>query len=141
EQRGAMSAAWVECPHDGERINRAALDDHFLVCPRCGHHHRLGARERLRLLTDPGTFEELTQTPRPLDPLRFVDTKPYAERLRAARIASGEAEAVVWGTAAISGQPAVVVVMDFGFIGGSMGSAVGQVVAHAVETAVASRLP
>jgi acyl-CoA carboxylase subunit beta len=136
-----MTAAWVQCPHDGVRIARAGLDEHLLVCPRCGHHHRLTARERLRTLTDPGSFEELALPVPPADPLQFVDSKPYPERLRAARLASGEAEAALWGTAAVGGEPAVVAVLEFGFVGGSMGSAVGEVIVRAVETALASRLP
>ena len=114
-----MTPTHVECPHDGERLDRAGLSEHHLVCPRCGHHHRLTARERIALLADPGSFAELPRPAPPADPLGFTDSRPYPERLRAARQASGEAEAVVCGTARIRGSPAALAVMDFGFIGGS----------------------
>lgn len=136
-----MTTARVVCPHDGEQLSRAELSHHFLVCPRCGYHHRLTARERINLLTDPGSFHELEQRVPRCDPLGFVDTRPYPERLRAARRDSSEVEAALCGLATIAGQRIVVTVMDFGFIGGSMGSAVGQIIASAVETAIADRLP
>lgn len=136
-----MTTSAVECPHDGERLDRAGLDDHLLVCPRCGYHHRLSARERLRTLTDDGSFAAFDHPSGMSDPLGFADTKPYPERLAAARRQSGEREAVLGGTATVHGRPVVVAVMDFGFIGGSMGSAVGRVIARAAETALDRRIP
>lgn len=130
-----MNPAHVECPHDGERLGRAGLADHHLVCPRCGHHHRLTARERIALLADPGSFAELVRPDPPADPLGFTDSRPYPDRLREARRASGEDEAVVCGTARVGGAPAVLAVMDFGFIGGSMGAGVGGAIAAAADAA------
>jgi acetyl-CoA carboxylase carboxyl transferase subunit beta len=136
-----MTTPVAECPHDGERIDRGGLDEHFLVCPRCGYHHRLSARERVRTLTDRGSFDEFDHPGGLTDPLGFVDSKPYPDRLTAARRQSGEREAVLVGTATVGGRPVVLAVMDFGFIGGSMGSAVGRAIARAVGVAVERRVP
>lgn len=136
-----MSTPVAECPHDGDRLDRAGLDDHHLVCPRCGYHHRLSARERLRTLTDAGSFAEFDHRPGPTDPLGFADTKTYPDRLSAARRQSGEQEAVLGGTATIDGHPVVLAVMDFGFIGGSMGSVVGRTIAQAAAVAIERRIP
>jgi acetyl-CoA carboxylase carboxyl transferase subunit beta len=118
-----------------------ALEKAFLVCPDCGYHHRLAASDRIAQLVDEGTFVEHDPGLSSVDPLAFVDAKPYADRLAAASESSGLRDAAVWGTAEIEGVPLVLVVMDFGFMGGSMGSVVGEKVARAAEAALAARLP
>ncbi|WP_077489819.1 acetyl-CoA carboxylase carboxyltransferase subunit alpha [Sinomonas mesophila] len=136
-------ATWHRCPgcqqlHYLPRVRRS-----LGVCPGCGRHHRLGSRERLDLLADPGSFVPAEDLPevRSVDVLGFTDTRPYPERLDGARRRTGLTDAAVYGTARIEGQPAVVVVMDFAFMGGSMGSAVGELVTRAAESALESRLP
>ena len=96
------------------------------VCRQCGYHFPVGARERIEQLTDPGTFVEVGADLRSADPLAFIDLKPYTERLADAELATGLGDASIVGTAMIGGRSAVLAVMDFGFLGGSMGSVVGE---------------
>jgi len=132
---------WIRCPKDGLRIYHKELDRNLKVCPNCQYHFRLGARERLNLLIDPGSFREMGGDIGPADPLGFVDSKPYMERIREAQRKTGLKEGAVFGKAAIGGSPLVVAVMDFGFIGGAMGSAVGEMITRAIEAAITGRLP
>jgi acetyl-CoA carboxylase carboxyl transferase subunit beta len=131
---------WI-CPscHQGARHGevRAAL----MVCPHCGHHLRIGARERIRQLADEGTFTELWSMVSTLDPLEFVDLETYPERVREAQAKTGLQEAIVTGTASIDATPCVLAVMDFGFMGGSMGSVVGEKLWRSAELASGEDLP
>lgn len=133
--------AWVHCSGCGLTLYRKRLARHLHVCPECGHHGRLTARERIAQLADEGSFGELVSDIAGADPLSFVDSRPYQERLREARARTGEREAAVFGTAAIGGQPVVLLAMDSRFLGGSMGSGVGEAVARATETARELRRP
>jgi acetyl-CoA carboxylase carboxyl transferase subunit beta len=117
------------------------LDKTLRVCPHCGHHFRISARARIAQLVDPGSFTERDADLTPVDALDFVDLKSYPDRLMAAQLATGLRDAAVWGLAAIGGKPISMCVMDFGFIGGSMGSVVGEKVARAGEAAVEERVP
>ncbi|MGY1605893.1 MULTISPECIES: acetyl-CoA carboxylase carboxyl transferase subunit alpha [unclassified Geodermatophilus] len=137
----AGSADWVSCPSCGWLLYRKRLERNLSVCPECDHHLRLGARERIGLLADPGTFDEQTCPPGPPDPLSFSDLRDYRDRLLEAAASSGESEAVVAGTARIGGTEVVLAAMDFGFLGGSMGIEVGRRVSAAADLAVERRLP
>ncbi len=132
---------WTKCPRCGEMLYNKQLERNLRVCAKCGHHFRLRADARLRLLLDPDSFEERDAGLESTDPLGFVDLKPYPDRLAAARIASGMRDAAIWGVGRIDGQPVAICVMDFAFIGGSMGSVVGEKVARAAEHALAARIP
>ncbi len=132
---------WTKCPRCGEMLYNKQLERNLRVCSKCGHHFRLRADARLRVLLDPDSFEEHDAGLESTDPLGFVDLKPYPDRLAAARIASGLRDAAVWGVGRIDGQPVAICVMDFAFIGGSMGSVVGEKVARAAEHALAERIP
>ncbi|MGZ3586311.1 MAG: acetyl-CoA carboxylase, carboxyltransferase subunit beta [Candidatus Limnocylindrales bacterium] len=132
---------WTRCPSCEEMVYNKQLDKNLRVCPNCGHHFRLRADARLAHLLDPGTFEERDATLESIDPLEFVDQRPYPERLAAAKATTGVRDAAVWGTGLIGGQQVAVVVMDFAFMGGSMGSVVGEKVTRAAEFALAERLP
>jgi acyl-CoA carboxylase subunit beta len=132
---------WVHCGGCGLMLYVKRLARNLGVCPECGYHSRLPARARIEQLADPGSFDELGLEVCGGDPLRFVDSRPYAERLRDATARTGEREAAVFGTATIDGYPAVLLAMDFRFLGGSMGSAVGEAVACAAETAAEQRCP
>jgi acetyl-CoA carboxylase carboxyl transferase alpha subunit/acetyl-CoA carboxylase carboxyl transferase beta subunit len=132
---------WVSCPACGWLLYRKRLDRNLSVCPECDHHLRLTARARIDLLVDTGSFVEKTFAPAPQDPLGFTDVRHYPDRLREAARRSGESEAVVVGTAGLGGTPVVVAVMDFGFLGGSMGIEVGRRVTEAAGLAMADRLP
>jgi acetyl-CoA carboxylase carboxyl transferase subunit beta len=132
---------WTKCPSCGEMLYNKQLERNLRVCPKCGHHFRLRADARLRLLLDPDSFEERDAGLESADPLGFVDLKPYPDRLAAARISSGLRDAAVWGTGRIDGRPVAICVMDFAFIGGSMGSVVGEKVTRAAEHALAASIP
>jgi acetyl-CoA carboxylase carboxyl transferase subunit beta len=122
---GPQERRWV-CPKCHADHDPAAVKENLSVCPDCGFHQRIGARERIAQLADEGTFVEYWGHLRALDPLGFVDLEPYPERVREAQGASRLTEAIVAGTATIAATPCVLAVMDFGFMGGSMGSVVGE---------------
>jgi acetyl-CoA carboxylase carboxyl transferase subunit beta len=117
------------------------LEKTLRVCPHCGHHFRISARSRIEQLVDGGSFMERDDDLQPVDPLGFVDLKSYPDRLVAAQLATGLRDAAVWGLATMGGKPVSMCVMDFGFIGGSMGAVVGEKVARAGEAALAERIP
>ena len=125
---------WTKCEACGAQIYKKEFQENLHVCPKCGHHHRLPAQERVAMLADPGTFQETTRL-RPLDPLGFVDTKPYVERLKAYQAETGRPDAILGGTCQIGGVPAVLLVMDYAFAGGSMGGGVGAEIARGAERA------
>ncbi|MCS6949026.1 MAG: acetyl-CoA carboxylase, carboxyltransferase subunit beta [Armatimonadota bacterium] len=133
-----MNDAWVKCNGCQQILFARDFERNLKVCPRCGHHHRLSARERIALLADPDTFVERDAEIVSDDPLGFPE---YADKLQKGRSNSGLPEAIVSGTCTLSGIPIVLAVMDFAFMGGSMGSAVGEKVARAMEHALEQRLP
>jgi acetyl-CoA carboxylase carboxyl transferase beta subunit/acetyl-CoA carboxylase carboxyl transferase alpha subunit len=132
---------WTRCPSCETMLFNKQLDKAMRVCPTCGHHFRLSAAARLGQLLDPETFEEHDAGLRSVDALGFVDQKTYPDRIVAAQQATGMRDAAVWGTAAIEGTTVAICVMDFGFMGGSMGAVVGEKVARAAEHALAARIP
>ncbi|MBA2381401.1 MAG: acetyl-CoA carboxylase carboxyltransferase subunit beta [Chloroflexi bacterium] len=132
---------WTKCPSCGEMLFNKQLDKVLRVCPSCGHHFRLSAEARIAMLLDHGSFAERDAGLESEDPLGFVDQKTYRDRVAAAQLATGMRDAAVWGTGAIDGRPVVVCVMDFGFMGGSMGAVVGEKVTRAAEEALATRVP
>jgi acetyl-CoA carboxylase carboxyl transferase subunit beta len=132
---------WTKCPSCEEMLFNKQLDKVQRVCPSCGHHFRLSAAARLALLLDHGTFVERDAGLQSVDPLGFVDQKSYPDRLAAAQLATGMRDAAVWGTGTLDGRPVAICVMDFGFMGGSMGAVVGEKVTRAAEYALAQRLP
>jgi acetyl-CoA carboxylase carboxyl transferase subunit beta len=117
------------------------LEKNLRVCAKCGHHFRLRVDARLAHLLDVDSFEEHDAGLESVDPLGFVDQKPYPERLAAAREATGLRDAAVWGTGRVAGHEVAICVMDFAFMGGSMGSVVGEKVTRAAEHALEARLP
>jgi acetyl-CoA carboxylase carboxyl transferase subunit beta len=132
---------WTRCPSCAEMLYNKQLEKNLRVCTKCGHHFRLRADARLALLVDPGSFTERDTGLESVDPLGFVDQKPYPERVSGAKAATGLRDAAVWGTAAIGGTRVAIVVMDFAFMGGSMGSVVGEKVTRAAEHALEERVP
>ena len=128
---------WTKCPSCDEMLFNKQLVRNQSVCSKCGHHFRMGARERIELLVDKGSFGEQDADLSSGDPLGFVDSKPYPERIAAAQAKSGEKDAAIAGSATIGGNPAELVVMDFEFMGGSMGSVVGEKITRAAERALA----
>ncbi|HEU4870978.1 MAG TPA: acetyl-CoA carboxylase, carboxyltransferase subunit beta, partial [Pyrinomonadaceae bacterium] len=130
---------FVKCDGCEAHLFKGELEDGLQVCKHCGHHFRIGARERLSLLFDQGKFEELDAEVISIDPLEFVDSKPYQERLSQARETSGLPEAIINGRGTVGDHPVVAGAMDMSFIGGSMGSAVGEKVTRLIERAMRDR--
>jgi acetyl-CoA carboxylase carboxyl transferase subunit beta len=128
---------FVKCDGCEVHLFKGELDDALQVCKHCNHHFRIGARERLRLLFDDGKFEELDAEVVSIDPLQFVDNKPYSERIALAKESSGLPEAIINGRGTVGDHPVVAAAMDMSFIGGSMGSAVGEKVTRLIERAMA----
>jgi acetyl-CoA carboxylase carboxyl transferase subunit beta len=131
---------WVKCPGCSKALYRKDLDENLQVCPQCGHHFRLGARERLAMLFD-GEWQEHDADLASTDPLGFIDTKPYSQRLRSAQVSTGVKDAIICGTGQIEGITTEVAAMEYRFIGGSMGVVVGEKITRAIERALEHRRP
>jgi acetyl-CoA carboxylase carboxyl transferase subunit beta len=135
-------ALWIKCAKCGELIYGRELERTLRVCPKCGYHFRLRARERIAQLADPGTFVERDVDIQPLDSLRFSDgAGPYELKLETTQLKSGETEALITGSAAIGGLPVALAVSDFEFLGASMGSVFGEKLVRAIEWAEQHRVP
>jgi len=132
---------WVKCEGCRETLYRKELERSLFVCPRCGFHHRVSARVRLAQLYDQSDWKELFGGVVSADPLEFVDSKPYADRLKGLRDKGSRNDAVVVAVGRIGGVRAVVAAMEYSFMGGSMGSAVGEKLTRAIERCVKGRLP
>jgi acetyl-CoA carboxylase carboxyl transferase subunit beta len=129
------------CPSCGSHYRDDELKANLGVCQQCGYHYPVGARDRIAQLADQGTFREEASELRSEDPLGFFDLRPYPERLAEAEVSTGLGDAMVIGSAAIDTEPCELAVMDFSFMGGSMGSVVGEKLARAVDSAVERRVP
>jgi len=132
---------WVKCDNCKEIVYRKELEKNFKVCPKCNYHFRIGAQERLKLLVDEGSFEELDAGLISNDPLDFKDNISYRDRIKDNQKKSKLKDAVISGDALIKGYPATIVVMDFSFMGGSMGSVVGEKVTRAAEHSLEKQQP
>ncbi len=131
---------WVKCPGCSQVIYNKDLAANLSVCPKCAHHFRINATERLRMLFD-GEWTEFDKELTSTDPLRFTDTKPYQTRLKASIAATGMKDAVIVASGTVEGIPTVIASMEYGFIGGSMGVVVGEKIARGIERAIAARMP
>jgi acetyl-CoA carboxylase carboxyl transferase subunit beta len=132
---------WRKCPGCGEMVFHRDLLAAQSVCPQCGHHMRIGAKERFAALFDAGAHERLTTPEVPQDPLRFRDDKRYADRLKEYRAKSGQADALIAAKGLLDGLPVIVAVQSFDFMGGSLGLATGAALVAAMRTAVAEKRP
>jgi acetyl-CoA carboxylase carboxyl transferase subunit beta len=139
ERRVKTEGVFEKCPGCDAALYTRELEESSYVCTHCAHHFRIGARQRLALLCDEGKYEELDADVTSGDPLGFVDTKPYRERLEQARRKTGLPEAVINARGRLGGHPTLVAAMDFQFLGGSMGCAVGEKITRLVERAVEER--
>jgi acetyl-CoA carboxylase carboxyl transferase subunit beta len=126
---------WSKCPSCTEVVYRKDLLANASVCAACGHHHRIDSQERLRLIVDPGSFTPMDEHLAPGDPLAFKDRRAYSDRLRDSQRHTGMRDAVVCGHARIDGLPLALGVMEFRFMGGSMGSVVGEKLTRLIESA------
>jgi len=134
-------SGWIKCTQCGELIHENELKGNLNCCPKCDYHYRLSARERIDLLLDEETFSELFAELTSADPLHFVDTVPYPERLESAKQSSKNEEAVVTGTGLIGKHPVALGAFDFNFMAGSMGSIVGEKLTLLIEHALQHKLP
>ncbi len=140
-RRGLPEGLWVKCEGCREILYHREVKENLHVCPRCGHHFRISADERLRQLLDGGRYKQLFAKVRPTDPLAFVDSRPYPERLASYQKRTGRPDALVVARGHVEGVPAVVAAMEYGFMGGSMGSVVGEKLTRAIELCLARKLP
>jgi acetyl-CoA carboxylase carboxyl transferase subunit beta len=140
QQSRVPEGMWVKCPSCGQVLYNKDLTASLNVCPKCGHHFRLTARERLKTLFE-GEWTEHDSGLTSTDPLTFTDTKPYRTRLDASISATGLKDAVITATGRINGIETMVAAMEYGFIGGSMGVVVGEKITRGIERAIARRMP
>jgi acetyl-CoA carboxylase carboxyl transferase subunit beta len=139
--RSVPEGLWMKCPACDAVLYRAELERNIHVCPKCGHHMRLSARERLTRFLDPGSGSELAAGIEPEDPLKFRDSKRYRDRLAQAQKVTGEKDALVVMAGTLAGLKVVAAAFEFRFMGGSMGSVVGERFVRAVEHCLEHRLP
>ena len=132
---------WVKCDGCKEIIYKKEIEKNLKICPKCNYHFRISARERLKLLVDEGSFVEIDENLSSVDPLHFKDSISYKDRLKENQKKSGLREAVVSGDALIKGYPVSLAIMDFSFMGGSMGSVVGEKVSRAAERSIEKKQP
>jgi len=141
EKKIRTEGLWVKCEGCRQIIWKKDLEENMNVCPKCGKHFRIDARTRLANLFDNAEYEIFSDNLTSTDPLKFVDLKPYSERLKRAQEETGLTDAVINGRGTLNGRPIVISAMEYSFIGGSMGSVVGEVITRAVEEALASQRP
>ena len=137
----SVSKLWVKCYNCSEQIPRKDLEAHLMVCPHCEYHFRINAGTRIEQVFDENTFEEMFLNILPDDPMEFVDTESYKDRLEEAKNKTQLEDAVVVGTGLIDGQKVAAAIMDFDFMGGSMGSVVGEKVTAIIEEAIRQNIP
>ena len=141
ERRVRTEGLWLKCDHCGQIIWRKALDDNLQVCPKCEHHFRLGARGRLAMLFDEGQYTELDKDLISTDPLAFVDSKPYTERLQTMQASTAIPDAVICAVGKMGSRETVICALELKFIGGSMGAVVGEKITRAIERALENKSP
>jgi acetyl-CoA carboxylase carboxyl transferase subunit beta len=140
ERKVKTEGLWMKCESCRAIIWKKDLEAHWNMCPKCGHHYRLGAKRRLELLFD-GRWVEHDAQLASSDPLKFTDTRPYAARLRESQRKLGMQDAILTGEGLLNGRAVICCSMEFGFIGGSMGAVVGEKVTRAIERCIAQRIP
>ncbi|CAN7273536.1 acetyl-CoA carboxylase, carboxyltransferase subunit beta [Rhizobacter sp. LjRoot28] len=141
ERRTVPEGLWIKCPSCETVLYKNDLEQNVNVCPKCGHHHRIGARARLNAFLDGEGRYEIGQEVLPVDALKFKDSKKYPERLKAAMESTGETDALIVMGGAVHTIPVVAACFEFDFMGGSMGSVVGERFVRGVETAVDQKVP
>ncbi|MFH1372466.1 MAG: acetyl-CoA carboxylase, carboxyltransferase subunit beta [bacterium] len=141
EKRNIPEGLWTKCPSCGEIVYSKKMEELLWVCPNCRYHFRISTRKYIDLLLDDGQLEEYDIKLASKDPLKFKDSKKYPDRIKAAQQKTGTIEGVVAGMAEIAGMPVSFAIMNFQFIGGSMGSVVGEKIARAIERAIKHEVP
>jgi len=141
ERRSVPEGLWIKCPSCESVLYKTDLEQNINVCPKCDHHHRIGARDRLNAFLDPEGRYEIGHEVLPIDPLKFKDSKKYPERLKGALETTGETDALIVIGGAVMSVPAVAACFEFDFMGGSMGSVVGERFVRGVEAAIEQKVP
>lgn len=141
QKREIPEGLWLKCRKCMRTLYKKALEQNDNICPHCNFHSPLSAPQRIALLTDANSFEEIDMDLESVDPLKFVDSKKYTDRLKQNKAKSGIKEAIVCGTATLDGQKYALGVMDFRFLGASMGSAVGEKITRILEKALKLKIP
>jgi acetyl-CoA carboxylase carboxyl transferase subunit beta len=131
---------WIKCNSCNEIIYRKVIERNLQVCPKCNYHFQIPARRRIDCVVDPGTFIEYDVDLSSLDPLEFKDSKKYLHRVKESQEATGQKDAVICGEAKIEGQPTMIGIFEFNFMGGSMGSVVGEKITRLIERAIEKRI-
>ncbi|MBL1458418.1 acetyl-CoA carboxylase, carboxyltransferase subunit beta [Methylophaga sp.] len=139
--RSVPEGVWCKCPACDNVLYRAELERNQMVCPKCDHHQRINARDRLKSFLDEENRQEIGTEVKPVDTLKFKDSKRYRDRITQAQKNTGENDALLAMQGTLKGLPVVVVAFDFGFMGGSMGSVVGEKFVRAAKVALAKKLP
>jgi acetyl-CoA carboxylase carboxyl transferase subunit beta len=139
--RSVPEGVWIKCPRCDAQLYRNELERNLQVCPKCGHHMRIGARRRLDFFLDPGSQHEVFGELEPMDPLKFRDSKRYRDRITQAQKKTGEKDAIVCATGTLLNRPIVACAFEFGFMGGSMGSVVGERFSRAANYAAENTMP
>jgi len=140
-QKAMPDGLWTKCPSCGEIMYKTDLEENFFTCKKCSFHFRIGSKEYIRILLDEGSFEETNQNIRSTDPLNFVDTKDYPSRIEDGYKKSNVNDAITTGTATLKGRKVSFACMNFNFIGGSMGSVVGEKIFRAAKLALDKKMP
>jgi acetyl-CoA carboxylase carboxyl transferase subunit beta len=141
QKKDMPDGMWTKCGACNEIIHKKQLEQNLWTCPKCNYHFRIGSKEYFGLLLDKHSFKEMDAKMESVDPLKFVDTKPYPKRIAETIKKTGLRDAVRTGKGKIDGRAVVIACMDFAFIGGSMGSVVGEKIARAIDTARKVRAP
>ena len=139
--RSVPEGVWIKCPDCDAQLYRTELERNLYVCPKCDHHMRIGARRRLEFFLDPDSQQEIAASLEPQDPLRFRDSKRYRDRISQAQKNTGEKDALVTVTGTLLGRPVVVCAFEFKFMGGSMGSVVGERFSRAAKHSAENNMP
>ncbi len=136
-----VEGMWIKCPFCRGIVYQKEVDKNFKLCPKCEYHFPLLVNERIEMLLDPGSFREWETDLAPADPLGFVDTQPYVDRLKVYQEKTGRKDGMIIGEGFVLGQPLVIGLFDFRFMGGSMGSVVGEKICRAVDRALKAKHP
>lgn len=140
-KRSVPEGVWIKCPKCDAQLYRTELERNLKVCPKCDHHMRIGARTRIDYFLDPDSDKEIAANLEPVDPLKFRDSKKYRDRINQAQKKTGEKDALVAASGTLHGEPVVVCAFEFSFMGGSMGSVVGERFARAAKVSADSNAP
>ncbi|MBV6513203.1 MAG: acetyl-CoA carboxylase carboxyltransferase subunit beta [Ignavibacteriales bacterium] len=141
QKKDLPEGMWEKCPGCGEILHKKQLENNYWVCLKCDYHFRIGSNEYIKILLDEGSFKEINKKMRSADPLQFTDSKRYTDRIDTTIKSTGLYDAVRTGIGEIEGKEVAIGIMDFKFIGGSMGSVVGEKLARLIEKAIKNKCP